>query len=317
MKPMKILWQILFIVGVGQKSIASKVQPGGTNESHGYRQSGISSRSQASNNPDHNVAGSEMKNYFYKTGVVDEDRGFMQGRTERKIGDQVVGSYEYADGHVKVKVLYKADDNGYRVLKEEREPLKPLKRPKGPKIEKQNRRKQPLKRVKNVPITHATIQNNFPSSEYSSEADNSEQTFHPDGFEVITDHSSGHSTQEFIGNNFNDKNPKTYLKYTSESPSGPMNFNVNDNPNEEPMLQKQPLPARAAYRKGYKGFWRKNPKSKPQTDDSLAIFYKELYPLKTVLFSPYEAVSPVRGKMVSGAKYFEPIQTTTRPDMVR
>ncbi|KAF6214865.1 hypothetical protein GE061_009609 [Apolygus lucorum] len=49
----------------------------------------------------------------------------MQGRAETKKGDQVVGSYQYSDGHVKVKVVYSADQHGYKILKEERATMKP------------------------------------------------------------------------------------------------------------------------------------------------------------------------------------------------
>ncbi|BES89040.1 Insect cuticle protein [Nesidiocoris tenuis] len=194
--------QILFMVGMGKRAISAEIPLGCANAPHARRQRGASAGptpTSAKNVPD----GSPV-NYWFKTGVVDEGRGFMQGRAETKQGDQVVGSYEYSDGHVKVKVVYTADERGYRVVKEERVTLKPFIKNEIPfkksndkrrPVSSKHRNKDPYKSTHKV----KNIADGKYSSSYAAESSQGLVLANLEGYDVkmSTDHLTGFSQQGF------------------------------------------------------------------------------------------------------------------------
>ncbi|XP_014270715.1 uncharacterized protein [Halyomorpha halys] len=66
--------------------------------------------------------------YLFSTSVSDPSRGFFQSRSEaRSQNGQVKGEYSYMDEFYKVKVVYSAGPKGFRVIRQERIPLKKYK----------------------------------------------------------------------------------------------------------------------------------------------------------------------------------------------
>lgn len=57
--------------------------------------------------------------YEFSSSVKDKINDGMIEREEQREGTKVKGSYAYSDGYVMRKVYYEADENGYRVVKEE------------------------------------------------------------------------------------------------------------------------------------------------------------------------------------------------------
>jgi hypothetical protein len=61
--------------------------------------------------------------YNFDTSVHDTINDHMHVRSEKRDGLALTGMYSYSDGFFKRTVHYEADEGGYRVLKEEVEPL--------------------------------------------------------------------------------------------------------------------------------------------------------------------------------------------------
>ncbi|KAF5286196.1 hypothetical protein FQA39_LY16366 [Lamprigera yunnana] len=61
--------------------------------------------------------------YSFTSQIDDSINGNQHEREEERDGLAVKGKYSYSDGYVKRTVFYEADENGYRVVKEEEEPL--------------------------------------------------------------------------------------------------------------------------------------------------------------------------------------------------
>lgn len=64
-------------------------------------------------------AQNESAQYAFNSKVEDQINDGMIEREEQREGTKVKGSYAYSDGYVMRKVYYEADENGYRVVKEE------------------------------------------------------------------------------------------------------------------------------------------------------------------------------------------------------
>ncbi|KAI4454889.1 cuticle protein [Holotrichia oblita] len=67
--------------------------------------------------------------YAFESDVEDHINDLTMKRFEERDGLNVRGAYEYSDGYLKRTVHYIADENGFRIVKEESEPLP------GPKID--------------------------------------------------------------------------------------------------------------------------------------------------------------------------------------
>ncbi|KAF2881934.1 hypothetical protein ILUMI_24231 [Ignelater luminosus] len=65
----------------------------------------------------------ENAKYSFASQIDDSINGNQHQREEVRDGKNVKGMYSYSDGYVKRTVFYEADDKGYRVVKEEEEPL--------------------------------------------------------------------------------------------------------------------------------------------------------------------------------------------------
>ncbi|KAL7738243.1 hypothetical protein ACLKA6_006574 [Drosophila palustris] len=63
----------------------------------------------------------ENAHYAYGSQVIDGINGGEMHREETRDGTKVTGSYSYNDGFVQRTVHYEADENGYRVVKEDME----------------------------------------------------------------------------------------------------------------------------------------------------------------------------------------------------
>ncbi|EDV56021.1 cuticle protein 7 [Drosophila erecta] len=63
----------------------------------------------------------ENAQYSFNSKVDDNINDGQISRTEEREGGTVRGSYSYFDGYVKRRVEYVADQNGYRVVKDEME----------------------------------------------------------------------------------------------------------------------------------------------------------------------------------------------------
>ncbi|XP_030244556.1 larval cuticle protein A1A isoform X2 [Drosophila navojoa] len=63
----------------------------------------------------------ENAKYSFGTKVDDEINDGAFERTETRDGTKVTGKYSYSDGYVRRTVEYEADENGYRVVKEDME----------------------------------------------------------------------------------------------------------------------------------------------------------------------------------------------------
>lgn len=61
--------------------------------------------------------------YSYNSSIDDNINDGMIERKEERDGSKVKGSYSYSDGFVRRSVYYEADENGYRVVKEETEEI--------------------------------------------------------------------------------------------------------------------------------------------------------------------------------------------------
>ncbi|BFG03827.1 larval cuticle protein A3A [Drosophila madeirensis] len=61
----------------------------------------------------------ESAQYSFNSNIDDQINDGSNSRTETRDGSTVQGSYSYTDGFVKRTVHYIADENGYRVLKDE------------------------------------------------------------------------------------------------------------------------------------------------------------------------------------------------------
>ncbi|KAL1124245.1 hypothetical protein AAG570_002015 [Ranatra chinensis] len=65
----------------------------------------------------------EEANYSFESSVSDTINDSTHIRQETRDGLKLTGVYSYTDGFFKRTVHYVADENGYRVLKEESEPI--------------------------------------------------------------------------------------------------------------------------------------------------------------------------------------------------
>lgn len=65
----------------------------------------------------------ESAQYHFDSTVEDGINDGTIQRQEERNGTKVKGSYSYSDGYVRRKVYYEADENGYRVVKEETEDI--------------------------------------------------------------------------------------------------------------------------------------------------------------------------------------------------
>ncbi|XP_041450323.1 cuticle protein 21 [Drosophila obscura] len=65
----------------------------------------------------------ENAQYSFNSNIDDQINDNQNTRTEERDGSTVRGSYSYQDGFVKRTVHYIADQNGYRVLKDEMEDI--------------------------------------------------------------------------------------------------------------------------------------------------------------------------------------------------
>ncbi|XP_023030811.1 larval cuticle protein A3A-like [Drosophila tropicalis] len=61
----------------------------------------------------------ESAQYNFNSEIIDDINDGMIAREETRDGHKVKGSYSYSDGFVKRTVHYEADENGYRVVKED------------------------------------------------------------------------------------------------------------------------------------------------------------------------------------------------------
>ncbi|GJQ78187.1 hypothetical protein Trydic_g2517 [Trypoxylus dichotomus] len=61
--------------------------------------------------------------YAFESDIQDHINDLTQRRFEERDGLNVRGAYEYSDGYLKRRVHYIADENGFRIVKEETEPL--------------------------------------------------------------------------------------------------------------------------------------------------------------------------------------------------
>ncbi|XP_077301074.1 uncharacterized protein LOC143921598 [Arctopsyche grandis] len=65
----------------------------------------------------------EGAHYSFDSSIDDGINGQSHSRTETRDGLNVQGMYSYNDGYYKRTVYYEADDKGYRIVKEENEPV--------------------------------------------------------------------------------------------------------------------------------------------------------------------------------------------------
>ncbi|XP_068147925.1 cuticle protein 7-like [Drosophila tropicalis] len=65
----------------------------------------------------------ENAKYSFENKIEDQINGGQITREETRDGSKVTGSYSYSDGFVKRTVHYEADENGYRVVKEDTQPI--------------------------------------------------------------------------------------------------------------------------------------------------------------------------------------------------
>ncbi|KAH8394856.1 hypothetical protein KR222_008063 [Zaprionus bogoriensis] len=65
----------------------------------------------------------ESAKYFFNSKVNDEINDSGIEREETRDGSKVTGFYAYNDGYIRRKVYYEADQNGYRVVKEDKQEI--------------------------------------------------------------------------------------------------------------------------------------------------------------------------------------------------
>ncbi|XP_055905136.1 cuticle protein 7 [Eupeodes corollae] len=65
----------------------------------------------------------ESAHYSFDSSVNDDINDQALQRTETRDGTKVEGSYSYSDGYVRRTVHYVADENGYRIVKEDMEEI--------------------------------------------------------------------------------------------------------------------------------------------------------------------------------------------------
>ncbi|EDW74736.1 uncharacterized protein Dwil_GK15739 [Drosophila willistoni] len=65
----------------------------------------------------------ESAQYSFNNKINDQINDGQIEREETREGTKVTGSYSYSDGFVKRTVHYEADENGYRVVKEDTQPI--------------------------------------------------------------------------------------------------------------------------------------------------------------------------------------------------
>uniref|UniRef100_A0A0A9XLQ9 DNA-binding protein SATB2 n=1 Tax=Lygus hesperus TaxID=30085 RepID=A0A0A9XLQ9_LYGHE len=237
----------------------------------------------------------------------------MQGRAETKKGDQVVGSYQYSDGHVKVKVVYSADQHGYRILKEERATMKPFT---GSEVTFKAPKEKPFspKPLKKTPVALQSFQE---ESGAGDENQNQPSLFAPEApqglqlgtfdLKLRTNHGSGGYSHQGLslnpGRSTKHKVNQDSSSLQDSKPPKTRNPLWQDDDDFNHSLERHnevpPKPVKIVYKRPkmpFKSAPGNKPKSrKPKVDtEGLAIFFKDQYPINGVsLFRPQEATNPV------------------------